>query len=53
MFMGGINMYDENEDNDEWLLDEVTGEKRKPAMAVLNKRKLSRFEMDNLFTSEE
>ncbi len=40
------------EDNDGWLLDEVTGEKRKPAISVLNKRKLSKFEMDSLFAEE-
>ena len=36
----------------EWLLDEVTGEKRKPAMNVLNRNKLSRYELDKLFLEE-
>ncbi len=34
--------------------DEVRGEHgRKPKMAVLNKTKLSKYEMDDLFTSED
>ena len=34
--------------------DEVRGEaSKKPKMAVLNKTKLSRYEMDDLFTSED
>jgi hypothetical protein len=34
--------------------DEVRGAHgRKPKMAILNKTKLSKYEMDDLFTSEE
>jgi len=34
--------------------DEVRGEHgRKPKMAILNKTKLSKYEMDDLFTAEE
>lgn len=45
-------MEDYNERDFEY--DEVRGEAgKKPKMAVLNKTKLSRYEMDDLFTSEE
>ena len=40
------------DEKDEWLLDEVTGIKRKHNIAVLSKRKLSKFEMDDLLLSE-
>jgi len=45
----------ENADSkDEFELDEIRGEYgRKPKMAVLNKGKLSKYEMDDLFLSEE
>lgn len=34
--------------------DEIRGEHgRKPKMAILNKTKLSKYEMDDLFTSED
>jgi hypothetical protein len=34
--------------------DEVRGEHgRKPKMAILNKTKLSKYEMDDLFTAED
>lgn len=34
--------------------DEIRGEHgKRPKMAVLNKTKLSRYELDELFTSEE
>jgi hypothetical protein len=43
----------ENEDKD-FEYDEVRGEHgRKPKMAILNKTKLTKYEMDDLFTSEE
>jgi hypothetical protein len=42
-----------NETND-FEFDEVRGEHgRKPKMAILNKSKLSKYEMDDLFTSED
>lgn len=42
--------YKENE----FEYDEIRGEHgRKPKMAVLNKTKLSRYEMDDLFMGEE
>ncbi len=36
----------------DYMLDEVSGRKRKPIMSILNKGKLSRFEMDELFCDE-
>lgn len=42
----------EDEERDGWMLDEVTGTKRKQATAILNKRKLSKYELDELFVSE-
>jgi len=46
-------MQDENiVEKDEWLFDEVTGMRKKPSIAVLNRRKLSKYEMDELFMSE-
>ena len=45
-------MEDHNEGDFEY--DEVRGAHgRKPKLAVLNKTKLSRYEMDDLFMSEE
>lgn len=39
---------------EEFELDEVKGEYgRKPKMAVLNKSRISKYEMDDLFLSEE
>ena len=44
--------YSDNEKDFEF--DEIRGAHgRKPKMAVLNKTKLSKYEMDDLFTSEE
>jgi hypothetical protein len=38
----------------EFEFDEVRGEHgRKPKMAILNKTKLSKYEMDDLFTSDD
>jgi hypothetical protein len=51
----GIRMEQETvmEQND-FEFDEVRGEHgRKPKMAILNKTKLSKYEMDDLFTAEE
>ena len=45
-------MYDEefkDEDKEDFLLDEISGRKKKPVMGVLNKKKLSKYEMDELF----
>ena len=41
-------------DSSEFILDEITGRKRKSSpMHVLNKKKVNRFEMDELFTGDE
>lgn len=37
------------EEEEEFLLDEVSGRKRKPILSLLNKSKLSKYEMDELF----
>ena len=38
-------------DDDEFVMDEVRGSHgRKPKMAILNKKKVSSWEMDELFT---
>ncbi len=42
----------EGEEEEEYLLDEISGRKRKPVMSTLNKKKLSRYEMDELFVEE-
>jgi hypothetical protein len=47
-FIGGNEM----EQEDDFLLDEVSGRKRKPIMSLLNKTKLSTYEMDELFCDE-
>ena len=46
---------EENENsNRDFEYDEVRGAfGKKPKMAILNKTKLSKYEMDDLFTSEE
>ncbi len=36
-------------DNDDVLRDEITGRTRKPVMAVLNKKRVTSWEMDELF----
>jgi hypothetical protein len=41
------------DEKEEFLLDEITGKKRKPVMSVLNKTKLSKYEMDDLFVPLE
>lgn len=47
-------MEQENIMKHDFEFDEVRGEHgRKPKMAILNKTKLSKYEMDDLFTSEE
>lgn len=44
----------EEYDERDFEYDEVRGEYgRKPRMAILNKTKLSRYELDDLFISEE
>lgn len=46
--------FEEESKEQEYEFDEVRGEHgRKPKMAVLNKTKLSRYEMDDLFMGEE
>jgi len=42
----------EDGEQEEYLLDEISGRKRKPVMSTLNKKKLSRYEMDELFVEE-
>ncbi len=49
-------MFDEDNDHDsgDFEFDEIRGAHgRKPKMAILNKSKLSKYEMDDLFTSED
>jgi hypothetical protein len=47
-------MEQEKEMEHDFEFDEVRGEHgRKPKMAILNKTKLSKYEMDDLFTAEE
>ena len=44
----------EHIDEEDFEFDEIRGEAgKKPKMAVLNKTKLSRYELDNLFLTEE
>jgi hypothetical protein len=43
---------DVNGSEDDWLRDEVTGMKRKSSSAVLNKKKLSKYELDELFAKD-
>ncbi len=42
-----------NDEQEEYLLDEITGKKRKTVMSALNKTKLGKHEMDDLFLGEE
>jgi hypothetical protein len=50
----GIKMEQEQVAENDFEFDEVRGEHgRKPKMAILNKTKLSKYEMDDLFTAEE
>jgi hypothetical protein len=43
-----------SENEGDYEFDEIRGAHgRKPKMAVLNKTKLSKYEMDDLFTSED
>jgi hypothetical protein len=47
-------MTDESFSDKDFEFDEVRGAHgRKPKMAILNKSKLSKYEMDDLFTSED
>ena len=44
----------DHDDGNDFEYDEIRGEHgRKPKMAILNKGRLSKYEMDDLFTSEE
>ncbi|MCB9362545.1 hypothetical protein H6504_03845 [Candidatus Woesearchaeota archaeon] len=40
---------DMDEDQEEYMLDEVSGRKRKSVMSLLNKTKLNKYEMDDIF----
>ena len=45
---------EEDDSNSDFEYDEIRGEAgKKPKMAVLNKTKLSKYEMDDLFTSDD
>lgn len=46
------NVNEKMADENDFLLDEVSGRRRKPIMSILNKGKLSRYEMDELFCEE-
>lgn len=51
-----IVMFDEHEikDKDEFVLDEINGSRNKrTALSTLNKRRVSKFEMDELFNQFE
>jgi hypothetical protein len=39
---------EEYDEESEWLHDEVTG-RRKPSITLLNRRKLSKYELDEFF----
>lgn len=41
----------EQEEEEDYLLDEVSGRKRKSVMSLLNKTDLSKNEMDDIFMS--
>jgi hypothetical protein len=40
------------EERYQWIFDEITGVKKKIAISSLNKRKISKYELDELFASE-
>jgi hypothetical protein len=40
-------------DEDEWLLGEVKGQKHQSITAILNRKRLSLYEMDGLFIAEK
>ncbi|MGV8140838.1 MAG: hypothetical protein ACP5NW_00180 [Candidatus Woesearchaeota archaeon] len=42
---------EEYDEETEWLHDEILG-RRKPSSALLNKRKISRYEMDKFFAEQ-
>lgn len=44
----------EDSDSSEYILDEITGRKRKSSpMHILNKKKVNKFEMDELFAGDQ
>ena len=47
-----ITMEEYGIDNEEWLHNELTGSKKKLATAVLNKTTISRYELDEIFATE-
>jgi hypothetical protein len=52
--LGVIKLAFEEDEDKNFEFDEIRGEHgRKPKMAVLNKTKLSRYELDDLFLGEE
>jgi hypothetical protein len=47
-------MKDEYEKDDEFELDQIKGEHgKKPKMSLLNQKKVSKWEMDELFLDDE
>lgn len=51
---GKMIRMEEDDSNSDFEYDEIRGEAgKKPKMAVLNKTKLSKYEMDDLFTSDD
>ncbi|MDO8740998.1 MAG: hypothetical protein Q7J54_05505 [Candidatus Woesearchaeota archaeon] len=41
------------EDDEDFMFDEVTGGRsKKPVMSVLNKKKISKYELDDLFAGD-
>ena len=45
-------MYEQESENEDWMFDEVTGMKRKQTTAILNKKKVSKYELDELFAED-
>lgn len=43
---------DMDEDQEEYMLDEVSGRKRKSVMSLLNKTKLNKYEMDDILVKD-
>jgi hypothetical protein len=43
----------EKQQEDDEILEQLHREKKKPGMEILNKKKLSKFEMDELFLDGE
>ena len=43
------DIYEDDNEDEEFMLDEVSGRKRKSVMSLLNKTKLGKHEMDDIF----